>query len=90
MWAAVWSYAQARLLITSQAVVYQFNAYNNRSLLSWFMPAGNNTYKAVQQASGAIAMGPIMQVGLACLHVCLHACMSGAAATSLCEEGVSC
>ena len=23
---------------------------------------GNNTYKAVQQASGCIAMGPIMQV----------------------------
>jgi phosphate acetyltransferase len=25
------------------------------------LAAGNNTYKAVQQATGAIAMGPVMQ-----------------------------
>ena len=41
---------------------------------------GNNTYKAVQQATGAVAMGPVMQVGVVggggvvwvvCARVCL-------------------
>lgn len=30
---------------------------------------GNNTYKAVQQSTGGIAMGPVLQVGAACCTV---------------------
>ena len=31
------------------------------SPLLFTTPSGNNTYKAVQQATGAVAMGPVMQ-----------------------------
>lgn len=50
-------HAEGRLGVTADPRTKYRNLPTRRSAAT-----GNNTYKAVQQSTGAIAMGPVMQV----------------------------